>query len=256
MSNKIRAEKLATDPPKNDKDYTWQTQMNRSYKGKPRKPGRVLPEGTFTKSPSEIAHQLKMHSGDYDEASKKLNGYINRQGRNLQGGDRKRLYDAKEHLKNAYGEQNRDKQKTEALVEQSIYSLPQGHNKDDGMVNLLKTEPDNREKHVFVEDDLMNRIPRSNALARLKASILNSTQDGGTKMSSVEANGGSTSAENLDETNITPKESMADATFDSLDNTFNETKTPTNTAYAKAYRGAALFLERAVQVMETKVKLK
>lgn len=220
---KIKAEKQVTDPPKNDKDYTWQHEMTKKYKGKPRTPGKVLPEGTFTKSPSEIANILKMHSEDYGEASRKLNSYINRQGKNLQGADKNRLYDAKEHLKNAYGEQN--KKKTQAIAEQPIYSLPPGHNLDDGQVDLLKVVPDNREKEIE-NDPQFKAYPKINAAARL-GSVLNSEQDPGTtRMSSVEE-ASSTLTDNLDETNIS-----ADSTSDSLDMFFEESKTPSNTAYA------------------------
>lgn len=128
-AQRLLAERQVTDPPKNDKDYTWQHEMEHDYKGKPRTPGRVLPEDTFTKSPSEIANLLKQHSEDYGQASSKLNSYINRQGRNLQGADKNRLYDAKTHLKNAYGQQN--KPQTNAAAESPIYALPPGHNLDD-----------------------------------------------------------------------------------------------------------------------------
>jgi hypothetical protein len=123
----VRAEVQVTDPPNNNKDYTWQHKMDKGYKGKPRTPGQVLPEDTFSKSPSEIANLLKMHSTDYGQASSKLNSYINRQGKNLQGEDKSRLYDAKEHLKNAYGEHT----ETSASTEMPIYALPPGHNLDD-----------------------------------------------------------------------------------------------------------------------------
>lgn len=218
----------------NNKDFTWQHKMEKKFKGKPRKPGEVLPEGTYTKSPSEIARLLKMHSKDYKEAMSKLSGYINRSGRNLQGADKERLHSAKDHLRMQYG-QPAQPAKTTALAEQPIYALPPGHNKDDGMVNLLKIVPDDREK-TGEQDPQMKNIPKLNSASRLKASILNSEQDpAAPRMSSVEeVEGGSTLSENVDETNVAPKKSTADATFDSLDTKFEETHTPTNKAYASA----------------------
>lgn len=227
----VNAEKQVTDPPNNNKDFSWQRKMKEGQKGKPRKPGEVTPPGTFTKSPSEIARLLKMHSKDYGQAMSKMNSYINRNGKNLQGGDKSRLYDAKEHLKNNYGDQDKPKSTT-ALAEQPLYALPGGHNKDDGMVDLMGIVPDNREKSVE-QDPQMKSIPKLNSVARLKASILNSEQDpGAPRMSSVE-NASSTEIDNLDETNVAPNV-MADATFDSLDTKFEETHTPSNKAYAEA----------------------
>ncbi|MDN3085303.1 DUF3175 domain-containing protein, partial [Enterococcus faecalis] len=100
-----------TDPPKQDQDRTWQKRMEDSYRGKGRRAGSEIPKGTFTQSPSEIARQLKQHSTDFGEASSKLNGFINRKGRDLQGADKSRLYDAKRALDNAYGYRDqKDKQ--------------------------------------------------------------------------------------------------------------------------------------------------
>lgn len=118
-----------TDEPNNDKNMMWQREMDNKYKGKARETGRETPKGTFTKSPSGIANELKQHSEDFGQASSKLNGYINRKGRHLQGGERSRLYDAKQSLKNAYGV--RDNQKTEALVEGPINSGKFGVGGDD-----------------------------------------------------------------------------------------------------------------------------
>jgi hypothetical protein len=89
--------------------------MNEKYHGKPRKPGSVLPEDTYTKTPSEIARILKMHSKDYGEASSKLSFYHNSQGRNLQGADKERISQARDALKQAYGVQE-DKTTTNALA--------------------------------------------------------------------------------------------------------------------------------------------
>lgn len=130
-AQRLLAERQVTDPPNNDKNYEWQRDMEHKYKGKPRTPGRVLPEGTFTKNPSEMVNVLKQHSEDYGQASSKLNSYINRQGRNLQGEDKNRLYDAKEALKNAYGQQQQN-EKMQASSETPVYALPPGHNMDDG----------------------------------------------------------------------------------------------------------------------------
>lgn len=243
-----------------NKDYTWQKKMTDKYKGKPEKPGDVLPEGTFTKSPSEIAVILKNHAPDYKSAMSHLNSFINRSGRNLEGADKERLHQAKDTVRNAYGKPDpKEKNQTpktpktpttshvtKAIAEQPIYSLPLGHNKDDGMVDLFKVEPDNREKNIEQDPQFMaSTIPKLNAAYRLKASILNTEQDPSTRMSSVEKNATSTLTENLDETNVAPKESVADATFDSLDGTFEETKTPTNTAYARA----RVFLSQALKAL-------
>lgn len=103
---RLLAAKQVTDPATNDKDRTWQKKMDQHYHGQPRKPGRVTDEGTFTKSPSAIANELKNKSEDYGQASSKLNGYINRRGKDLQGADKNRLYDAKEALKDSFGVQS------------------------------------------------------------------------------------------------------------------------------------------------------
>ncbi len=143
----VEAEKQVTDPPNNNKDYQWQRKMNQGYKGKARKPGRVLPEGTFTKEPSEMVNILKEHSDDYNQAQKKLNSYINRSGRNLQGEDKNRLYDAKEKLKNDYGEMEHRAPVTpttpveskqvqiDADMGSGSYALPEGHNMDDATLD-------------------------------------------------------------------------------------------------------------------------
>ncbi|QBQ74656.1 hypothetical protein BcepSauron_276 [Burkholderia phage BcepSauron] len=122
---RLLAERQITDPPKQDQDKTWQQRMDQQYRGKGRRAGSELPKGTFTESPSEIARQLKQHSEDRGEASSKLNGFINRKGRNLQGADKSRLYDAKKALDDAYGvrdgktpeEQNKDANKTETAAD-------------------------------------------------------------------------------------------------------------------------------------------
>lgn len=212
---KIKAEKQATDSPKNDKDFTWQRNMEKKYKDAPkRNPGSAPPEGTFSKSPSQIANDLKMHSKDYGQASRRLNSYINRQGRNLQGADRARLYDAKEHLKNAYGRpEHKPKQQTaDSSAGPALYCLPKGHNLDDGTVDLLTSVPDLREKQAVNDHQLLA------ACARLKASVLNSEQDPNQRMSSVEVQSDSTAVPNLEETNIAESTS----TIDGLDTAFEE----------------------------------
>lgn len=240
--------KQATDPPKMDKDYTWQKHMDDSHKNKPQDPAKKNKPGLFTQSPSGIAHDLKTQNPtDYGSASKKLNSYINRQGQNLQGGDRKRLYDAKEHLKNNYGEHGESQSKkdktvgsllVQAIAEQPIYALPPGHNLDDQTPDLLNVVPDNREKLAPADD--MQTLARA-----LVAGIQNSTQDPSTRISSVELDGASTVVNNLDETPSAPPEFTAidqkifapvegDATFDSLDTKFEDVEDPTQHAYASA----------------------
>lgn len=193
----------------NDKDFDWQRQMTEKYKGKPREDGRELPEGTFTKSASEIANILKQHSEDYGQAMSKLSSYINRTGRDLQGGDKARLNSAKDALRQAYGEPAEgtktesgylmnngnatigfDESETgkshleEGSAETSIYALPPGHNLDDG---YLKTGLD--ETYEQQPTDEVQDMVQLNAATRLSASILNSVQDqsGDTSISSVTA---------------------------------------------------------------------
>lgn len=141
----------ATDAPNNDKDMTWQKRMEDRYKGRPRETGRELPEGTFEKSSSEIVHLLKMHSKDYNQAQSKLNSFINRMGRNLQGADKSRLYNAKEALKNAYGISDSQSDAT-ASAYYPLYVLPPGHNLDDPELSVgLDEEPDG--KFIQTPDD-------------------------------------------------------------------------------------------------------
>lgn len=176
----------ATDPPNNNKNYQWQREMKQGYKGKPQKPGQVLPEGTYTKSASEIAHILKSHSPDYKTAMSKLSSYINSQGKNLQGGDRERLYSAKDSLKQSYGIQ--DDKKATAGAGYPLYALPPGHNLDDGVgggLGLL----DDQEEELRMDKVKGCKIRAALRLAAVeKASIYNSVQDpsSSTYISSVE----------------------------------------------------------------------
>jgi Protein of unknown function (DUF3175) len=259
LADLIKAQLIKADsnnPSNNNPDMSWQREMEQKQHNKPRKPGQVLPKGTFTKSPGGIAQIVKNHSPDYGTAVKKLDSYINRSGRNLEGADRERLHQSKEALKNQYGDQEKptttSSVKRVAIAEQPIYCLPEGHNKDDGMVNLLKEVPDNREKWT-THDQQMRPSPAldaadpkatmgslmelGNSLA--KASILNSVQDPNQRMSSVEepevVDAGSTSTNNLEETPIAPEkmEKVADATFDSLDTKFEDVNPISNSAYAR-----------------------
>jgi hypothetical protein len=86
-------------------DHTWQERMDNRYKGKPRK-SNTLPPGTFTLSPGQMVNTIKNKSEDYGQASSRLNQYINRQGRNLEGADRARMDNAKKALDQAYGVHN------------------------------------------------------------------------------------------------------------------------------------------------------
>ncbi len=61
------------------------------------------PAGFFTKSSAEIARGLKSASKDYAQASRRLNFYINRGGKNLSPADKSRLEAAKASLKRMYG---------------------------------------------------------------------------------------------------------------------------------------------------------
>jgi hypothetical protein len=185
----------------NDKNFNWQREMEHKYKGKPRTPGRVLPEGTFTKSPSEIAHILKQHSESFAQAMAKLSSYINRSGRDLQGSDKERLYSAKDALRNAYGQPAQPATPAEGNTvmtplddntnvgfdetrigeiqgssEIPIYGLPPGHNMDDA---VLDTGIDSEYQGPPPEQEVPDMAVPLNAAARLLGSIQNSVQDPG-----------------------------------------------------------------------------
>ena len=224
----------------NDKDFNWQRQMTEKYKGKPRTDGRELPEGTFTKSASEIANILKQHSEDYGQAMSKLSSYINRTGRDLQGGDKARLNSAKDALRQAYGEPA-EGTKTESgylmnnenatigfdesevgkshleegSAETSIFALPPGHNLDDGYLNTGLDEKPTEQK--------VGSMAKLNAVARLSASILNSVQDqsGDTSISSVTAEKWSKDVTDHDDKSAVPKgtfDKSADGIAKTLEN--------------------------------------
>jgi len=61
------------------------------------------PEGFFKKSAADIAKGLKSASKDYAQASRRLNFYINRAGKQLSTDDKSRLESAKASLRRAYG---------------------------------------------------------------------------------------------------------------------------------------------------------
>lgn len=61
------------------------------------------PVGFFAKSAAEIARGLKSASKDYAQASRRLNFYINRAGKNLSAEDKARLESAKVALRKAFG---------------------------------------------------------------------------------------------------------------------------------------------------------
>jgi hypothetical protein len=252
IADMIKAQLLEADsnnPSNNNPDTQWQQRMKNKQRYKPRTPGQVLPEGTFTKSPAGIAQIVKNHSPDYGTAMKKLDSYINRNGRNLQGADKERLHQSKEALKNQYGDQEKpattSSTKVRAIAEQPIYALPPGHNKDDGMVDLITPRPDNREKWITEDQQLVEDPPKLDAHVKMVdilalgksifSSILNSVQDPNQRMSSVEE-AGSTATNNLDETPIAPEklEEVADATFDSLDTKFEDVNPVSNSAYARS----------------------
>lgn len=179
----------------NDKDRTWQRKMDEGYHGKPRVPGRELPEGTFEGSASSIAQTLKSHSEDYAQAMSKLTSYINRQGINLQGADKARLSQAKDALRQAYGEQVK-------AMENSMYALPLGHNLDDSTLKTGIDEPyDGPHPSEEVEDPMLN------AATRLLASIYNSVQDpsSDTTISQVEADKWSKEVTDHDNHNAVPE---------------------------------------------------
>lgn len=166
LNNQVQKPKKAkeiTDPPKADSDKTWQKRVDDKHKGKARNPATTTEPGVFTQSPSKIAHDLKEKSHDYNGAQKKLNMFINRKGRDLQGADKSRLYQAKDDLKHDYGIP------TTSTVEQPFYAVPPIHNLDDKVWPLDEIVPDNREKNLI--PDL--------------ASVQNSEQNPGQTMSSV-----------------------------------------------------------------------
>jgi hypothetical protein len=193
-------EKYDSDYVNNDKNFNWQREMNEKYHGKPRTPGRVLPDGTFTKSASEIAHILKQHSEDFQQAMSKLTSFINRSGRNLQGADKERLYSAKDALRNAYGVQDDSSSSTETTSnsvlmnngnstvgfdesqtgkdwlegssEIPIHNLPQGHNLDDGYLNTGIDESPEDNPVVPMQDPMFEaaalRLLNTKNLARVR----------------------------------------------------------------------------------------
>ncbi len=176
-------EKYQEDYVNNDKNMNWQRDMDRKYAGRPRTPGRVLPEDTFTKSPSEIARILKSHSDDFAQAMSKLTSYINRQGRNLQGADKERLYSAKDSLRNAFGEQS---DPVESSTETPFNSVPLGHNPDDPYLDTGVEDVPEPVPTTEIHD--MSGI-EVKAAQRLLASIQNSIMDdspSSTRISSVE----------------------------------------------------------------------
>jgi hypothetical protein len=96
-----------------NRDMTWQERQDNKYKGKP-KPNNSLPEGTFKEnSPGSIANKLKTKSKDYGQASRRLNNYINRQGKNLHGQERQKLDQSKDALRQAFGEKTRPVEKVQ-----------------------------------------------------------------------------------------------------------------------------------------------
>jgi len=106
-ARRLLAEKQVTDPPNNNKDMTWQKKQEDKYKGKNEPAGHGLPEGTFkSDNPGDIVNKLKQHSDDYGQASKRLNNYINRSGKNLDTGTKDTLYRTKDALRDAYGEKD------------------------------------------------------------------------------------------------------------------------------------------------------
>lgn len=61
------------------------------------------PKGLFTRPAAEIASVLHSNSRDYNQASKRLNFFINRAGEHLTSEDRSRLNAAKKELMKKYG---------------------------------------------------------------------------------------------------------------------------------------------------------
>lgn len=65
---------------------------------------KELPEGLFTKGPSEIAEGLMRNSEDYAQAVRRLNFYKNRAGKNLDATEKNKLEQALELLQQRYGD--------------------------------------------------------------------------------------------------------------------------------------------------------
>ncbi len=63
----------------------------------------VFPPDFFKGSADSIAHGLKAKSDSYSQASKRLNFYKNRAGKNLSETDKQRLSAAADKLKQLYG---------------------------------------------------------------------------------------------------------------------------------------------------------
>jgi hypothetical protein len=157
-----------------NRDMTWQERMDNKYKGKPR-PADELPEGTFKgNSPGGIANTLKTKSEDYGQASRRLNNYINRQGRNLEGQERQRLNQTKEALRNAYGEKKpKPAQKVQKVQKtpKSAGILFENENAmtgyDEAAINPIHGDPDSPDcpltgVHGSAEMPVQNVVPVHN----------------------------------------------------------------------------------------------
>jgi hypothetical protein len=148
------------------RDATWQQRRDNSFKGK-QKPDNSLPEGTFKQeSPGGIANTLKTKSKDYDQAMRRLNNYTNGRGREMPNTERRKLDDAKESLRDAFGKPNTDDstttQPTTAIFQQSFNAVPGGHNLDDSRLDTgIDSKPEDNPKSE-IGDPIM-----SGAVARL-----------------------------------------------------------------------------------------
>lgn len=71
---------------------------------KPNPSAKELPEGLFTKGPSEIAEGLMRNSEDYKQAVSRLNFYRNRAGKNLDATEKNKLDQAMSLLQQRYGD--------------------------------------------------------------------------------------------------------------------------------------------------------
>lgn len=87
-------------------NHKWLKDAEKDVEHNPDKPD--FPEGFFEGSPSAIANGLKAKSDSFKQAMSRLNFYINRGGDNLSPDDKRRLDEAKDALRRAYGQKSKE----------------------------------------------------------------------------------------------------------------------------------------------------
>jgi hypothetical protein len=144
------------------RDATWQQRRDNARKGKP-KPSNSLPDGTFKQtSPGGIANTLKNKSKDYDQAMRRLTNYENGRGRGIPNPERRKLDQAKDSLKNAFGESDdNDSNSTVKAFQTSINTVPVGHNLDDEWLETgLSSNPEQTPKADISDPMVIGAVTR------------------------------------------------------------------------------------------------